>query len=142
MKKAVFLFSLFCILDTGYLHAFCFEEAGSIYNVFPRLLWAITKVESSFRPDALNRNEDGSYDYGLMQINSSWAQVLGKELWSSLGDPCTNVKVVAWILSDCIRKHGYTWEAVGSYNASKRHKRAGYARKVYRALQQISQCST
>ena len=70
-----------------------------------------------------------------MQINSSWARVLGKELWSSLGDPCTNVKVGAWILSDCIRKHGYTWEAVGAYNTSQKHKRARYARKVYMALQ-------
>ena len=60
MKKTVFLFSLFFILLAGHLHAFCFEEAGSIYNVSPLLLWAITKVESSFRPDALNRNEDGS----------------------------------------------------------------------------------
>jgi soluble lytic murein transglycosylase-like protein len=56
----------------GQLHAFCFEEAGFIYNVSPRLLWAIARVESGFRADAFNRNADGSYDYGLMQINSSW----------------------------------------------------------------------
>ena len=135
MKKVVILFSLLVLFPVGQLHAFCFEEAGFIYNVSPRLLWAIARVESGFRADAFNRNADGSYDYGLMQINSSWARVLGKELWSSLGDPCTNVKVGAWILSDCIRKHGYTWEAVGAYNASQKHKRARYARKVYMALQ-------
>lgn len=136
MKKVIVFCSIFLLFSTGSLHAFCFDEAGSIYNISPRLLWAIAKVESEFRPNAMNRNTDGSYDYGLMQINSSWARVLGNELWSSLGDPCTNVKVGAWILSNSIRKHGYTWEAVGSYNASQKHKRAKYARKVYKALQQ------
>jgi|AMWB02.1.fsa_nt_gi soluble lytic murein transglycosylase-like protein len=135
MKKPMILFTfILLLLSTGNLHAFCFEEAGSLYNVSPQILWAIAMVESGFKPDAVNRNTDGSYDYGLMQINSSWAQILGGDLWSSLGDPCTNVKVGAWILSGCVRKHGYTWEAVGAYNASKKHKRARYARKVYQAL--------
>jgi soluble lytic murein transglycosylase-like protein len=138
MKKTVILGLLCLLLSAGKIQAFCFEEAGSLYNVSPQILWAIAKVESGFRPDAVNRNTDGSYDFGLMQINSSWAQVLGSDLWSSLGDPCINVKVGAWILSGCVRKHGYTWEAVGAYNASKKHKRVKYARKVYQALRQSS----
>jgi hypothetical protein len=44
-----------------------------------------------------------------------------------------NVKVGAWILSDCIRSTA-TPGNVGAYNASKKHKRARYARKVYMAL--------
>ena len=136
MKKTAILCLLFLLLSTGKIHAFCFEEAGSFYNISPQILWAIAKVESGFKPNAVNRNADGSYDYGLMQINSSWARVLGRDLWSSLGDPCTNVKVGAWILSGCVRKHGYTWEAVGAYNTSKKNKRARYARKVYQALRQ------
>ncbi len=136
MKKTVIFCSVFLLFSAGRIQAFCFEEAGSLYNVSPQVLWAIAKVESGLKPDAVNRNTDGSYDYGLMQINSSWARVLGEDLWSSLGDPCTNVKVGAWILSGCVRKHGYTWEAVGAYNASHKHKRVRYARKVYQALRQ------
>lgn len=132
-RLAVFCL-LILLLSAGNLRAFCFDEAGSLYNISPRILQAIARVESGFRPDALNRNANGSYDYGLMQINSSWARVLGEKLWSSLGDPCTNVKVGAWILSDSIRRHGYTWEAVGYYNAATRHKRTRYAKKVYQAL--------
>ncbi len=134
MKRMIVSCSLFLLLSAGNLYAFCFDEAGSLYNISPRILQAIAQVESGFRPDALNRNANGTYDYGLMQINSSWARVFGEKLWSSLGDPCTNVKAGAWILSDCIRRYGYTWEAVGYYNAATKHKRVKYVKKVYQAL--------
>jgi len=138
-SRIIHRIAIFCsfiiLFHPGNLQAFCFDEAGSFYNVSPRILRAIARVESGFKPDAFNRNSNGTYDYGLMQINSSWARVLGEKLWSSLGDPCTNVKVGAWILSDCIRRYGYTWEAVGSYNAETKHKRVKYAKKVYQALQ-------
>ncbi len=111
--------------------AFCFEAAGAEYGVSPRLLWSIAKVESDFTPGAVNWNQNGSYDYGLMQINSGWARKLGAGVWRSLGDPCTNVKAGAWILARCVRRYGYTWEAVGCYNASNDAKRAQYARRVY-----------
>jgi soluble lytic murein transglycosylase-like protein len=111
--------------------AFCFEEAGSEYGISPQLLWAITKVESGFIPHAINKNPNGTYDYGVMQINSGWAGKMGMDIWKSLGEPCTNIRVGAWILAQCIQKHGYTWEAVGCYNASDKKKRQKYARKVY-----------
>ena len=111
--------------------AFCFEAAGVEYGVSPRLLWSIAKVESDFIPQAVNWNPNGTYDYGLMQINSDWARKLGKGGWRALGDPCTNVRVGAWILAQCFQKYGYSWEAVGCYNASNDAKRAQYARRVY-----------
>lgn len=56
--------------------AFCFEEAGNEYGVSPLLLWSIAKHESGMNPAAICRNGNGTYDYGLMQINSSWAKAL------------------------------------------------------------------
>lgn len=113
--------------------AFCFEEAGSQYGISPQLLWSIAKTESNFNPRAINRNSNGTYDYGLMQINSSWAKRLGKT-WDELGEPCTNVKVGAWVLAQCIQDYGYTWRAVGCYNSRTPSKGGRYAGKVYRIL--------
>lgn len=111
-------------------HGFCFEEAGRIYNLPPALLMSIAKQESNLRPDAINRNLNGSYDFGLMQINSSWAKRLGPELWSQLGDPCTNLKVGAWILRQCIDEYGYNWKAVGCYNSRTPGKNERYAQRI------------
>lgn len=114
--------------------AFCFNEAGQEYGVSPELLWNIAKHESKFNPTAINwnRNKSGkitSYDFGLMQINSRWKKELGP-IWEQLGDPCTNVRVGAWILSQCIRDYGNTWRAVGCYNSRTPSINREYASKI------------
>jgi soluble lytic murein transglycosylase-like protein len=123
------------VLVSQHLCAFCFEEAGEKYGVSPQLLWAIAKTESCFNPRAINYNQNGSFDYGIMQVNSSWYSELGRERWMHLGDACYNVQVGAWILSRCVQRYGYTWVAVGCYNAFSKDKRAVYANRVYRNLQ-------
>jgi soluble lytic murein transglycosylase-like protein len=130
------LLVLIGLLGSRPAHAFCFEEAGAIYRVSPQLLWAIAKVESNFNASAVNRNANGSHDVGLMQINSWWVErgLLTPTLWRALGDPCTNVKVGAWILAQCFQRYGLSWEAVGCYNATSPEKRAKYAWKVFLSL--------
>lgn len=119
-------------------HAFCYEEAGSRYGISPNLLYAISKGESRFNPIAINYNTNGSYDYGLMQINSSWEPTLRKLgiPWDTLTDPCTNVMVGAWVLSQCIRDYGYTWPAVGCYNSRTPSKRDHYAARIARIVRE------
>ena len=118
--------------------AFCYEEAGTRYGISPNLLYAISKGESSFNPIAINYNTNGSYDYGLMQINSSWEPTLRKLgiPWGTLADPCTNVMVGAWVLSQCIRDYGYSWPAVGCYNSRTPSKRDRYAARIARIVSQ------
>lgn len=122
--------TFFLVCCSNNSQAFCFEEAGAQYNLPPQLLWSIAKNESNFKPDAVNRNKNGSYDYGVMQINSSWAGRLGDKLWSELADPCTNVKVGAWILSQCIKEYGYGWRGVGCYNSRTPGKNEAYANRI------------
>ena len=109
---------------------FCFEKAGSTYNIAPQLLWGIAKHESGFNPTSVNRNSNGSYDYGVMQINSSWAKVIGQKRWERLAQPCENIMTGAWILHQCIADYGYNWTAVGCYNSRTPGKSERYARKV------------
>lgn len=117
--------------------AFCFEEAGRQYGINPQILRAIAKVESNFNPAAINYNTNGTYDFGLMQINTIWAPTIGKERWKSLGDPCNSVKTGAWILSMCMEKYGYTWKAIGCYNSQTPDKRDKYSKKVFDQLQRV-----
>ena len=114
----------------------CWAEAAARYDVNPYLLYAIAKTESNLNPDALNRNKDGSYDIGLMQINSHWLPILRKYGIGpeQLRDACTNIHVGAWVLAQNIRRLGNSWEAVGAYNATSAALRNRYADKVYRNL--------
>ena len=121
--------------------AACFEEAGARHGVAPVLLQAIALQESAMRANALNRNSDGSWDMGLMQINSRWLPTLARhgvtpeQLW----DPCVSVYVGAWILADNFRRMGFTWDAVGAYNASHPVLRMRYAQAIGKKLQQLTQ---
>lgn len=138
-KWALLLSVLFLWLFflSGKARAFCFEEAAEKYNLSADLLKAMAWVESRLKTDAINGNSDGSYDYGLMQINSRWHEILGKEVWQRIDEPCLNVHVGAWILSGCIERYGRVWESVGCYNASGKGKRASYVRKVMDALSSV-----
>jgi len=129
--RILFIALLIVFLSIDLSHAFCFKEASRMYGISPEILWTIAKVESNLNPYAFNRNKDGTYDYGLMQINSWWREIVGDRLWKYITDPCMNVKVGAWILAQCLQRYGYTWEAIGCYNAGSKKKREEYARKVY-----------
>ncbi|MRR08097.1 MAG: transglycosylase [Deltaproteobacteria bacterium] len=113
---------------------FCFQEAGEDYGIAPEILFNIAKVESGFNPAVVNKNRNGTYDYGLMQINSSWAKTLGPERWKALTDPCTSVRTGAWILSQCISRYGYTWQGIGCYNSRTPELNRKYARKIFKSM--------
>ncbi len=133
MEKTLVILLIFLLPFSS--HAFCFQEAGKRYAVSPHLLWAIAKAESSLDPGAINHNRNGTVDIGLMQINSLWADQLGKT-WGYLDDPCTNVMAGAWILSQCVRDYGYTWQAVGCYHSRTPTRRDAYAARIAAILEE------
>ncbi|MCP1112578.1 lytic transglycosylase domain-containing protein [Enterobacter bugandensis] len=130
---SLFIFSVFsCRAD-------CWQLAGERYGIEPELLQAIAIVESNGNTRAINKNRDGSMDVGLMQINSIHFNALRKFRISQkdlLTDPCQSVMTGAWILAGQIQRFGYTWDAVGAYNAGtantpqRRALRQQYIRKV------------
>ncbi|MCX8076933.1 MAG: lytic transglycosylase domain-containing protein [Aquificaceae bacterium] len=111
----------------------CFYDAGRRYSVDPVLLISIAKVESNFNPMAINTNQNGSKDYGIMQINSHWIQKyrIPKE-W--LYEPCYNIHFGAMVLRRCLDtyKHNVAL-GVDCYNkGSKAQGHGAYVESVFR----------
>lgn len=114
----------------------CWQEAGLRYGVNPTLLYAIARTESNLNPHAVGVNRDGSYDLGLMQINSRWFPRLRQYGIGEhdLHDPCVSIHVGAWIMAQNMRRFGNSWAAVGAYNSGQTYRRMVYANKVFMNL--------
>lgn len=128
----VFLFALWLSGVSQLSQAQCFELAEEQYGVSADLLRAIAEQESKMNPLAFHRNSNGSWDAGLMQINSRWLPVLkrhGIQAYDLL-DGCTSVLIGAWILGNNFRRMGKTTQALGAYNAAQPQLRERYARQV------------
>lgn len=128
-------------------NAHCWEAASESYGIPVNVLKAVAKTESNFNPNAKNRNTNGTYDIGMMQINSAWLPKLESYgvTEASLADACTNLKVGAWILSNNAKKLGWNWNAIGAYNVGCaklnqqecERRRNSYAWKVHTALNRV-----
>ncbi|WP_140182873.1 transglycosylase SLT domain-containing protein [Providencia stuartii] len=124
----------------------CYDRAGNDYHIDADLLRAIAFRESSFKVDALNKQNDTSYAIGLMQIHSqnfAELQQYGIHETHLKADPCMNIYTGAYYLAKFIRITGDIWKGVGAYNAglsSKKEqqlKRQKYANEVYAIYLQI-----
>ncbi|AOK52635.1 lytic transglycosylase [Burkholderia stagnalis] len=145
LRRSIAAVALFATCASGAAAKDCFTKAGERHGIDPLLLAAVAKVESALNPRAMNWNRNGTYDIGLMQINSSHlprlikAGVTHKRL---IDEPCTSIDTGASILAGFIDRHGYTWNAVGAYNAGSAPKREparkAYATKVWREYRALT----
>jgi len=83
------------------------------YDIPVSLLFGIISVESEFNPTATNKNPNGTYDYGLMSLNSNTFRSYTKK---QLYDIETNLRLGSEYLL-MLKKRYRTWgEAVIHYN--------------------------
>ena len=98
-----------------------FVEAGKAFDVPPLLLKKIATIESGLNPKALGKNKNGTYDYGLMQINSIHLKKFQKQYGMTkeqLMDTKINIHVGAKLISGIIARHGFSFEAIGRYHSN------------------------
>jgi soluble lytic murein transglycosylase-like protein len=119
----------------------CWQDASEKYSVPIDLLYSIARVETGNRGKIVSRaNDNGTYDIGLMQINSSHLPQLAKYGITEkklINDSCLNLHIGAWILADSIARNGFNWRAIGAYNAGSESKRIIYAKKVFAMYERI-----
>ena len=86
----------------------------------PDLIFCIIWRESNFNPNEIGRNSNGTYDYGLMQINSSnfsfLSQKVGITSMDDLLDPYKNIDCGIYYIASYMRKYGDMNKALMCYN--------------------------
>lgn len=138
MRKRLFylLSGILMVWMTRLARADCFDDAARYQSVNLQVLRAIAWHESHNRADALHKNENGSIDYGLMQINSVHLPTLSRYGISPrmLMYPCVSIYIAAWHLRQKMNRYGNTWQAVGAYHSETPERRDAYARQIIKIL--------
>ena len=84
-----------------------------------------------------NRNKNGTYDYGVMQINTVWLNKLKNQFKIDedmiMNDYCLSVRTAAYILRYEINlEKGNLWSGVGHYHSRTKHLKIAYIARVYK----------
>lgn len=137
LKNAIFLLLFSCTLAAnvsqyeGY-----FQKAGSYYNIPPLLLKKIATIESAGNPNAIRINDNGTKDYGLMQINSIHFKRLSA--WGinerNILNPQINIFAGSWLLSEHIKERGFNLQAIGNYHSKTQVYKERWLRRLTVAL--------
>jgi soluble lytic murein transglycosylase-like protein len=123
----------------------CIIWASNSYQIPADVLFGIIAVEGGSAGKEAGPNTDGTYDLGLMQINSLWAPQLA-QLWgvdyhtayTALKDSsCTNVFVGAWVLRQGVVHTGSLYSGVAFYHTGVPGKGTAYADKVVEKMAQM-----
>ena len=96
----------------------CINQAALHYRVPAALIISVMQTENGHNGEA-SKNKNGSYDLGVMQINSTWLPSLkryGISRYQLQYNGCVNVKVGSWILAQSIAK-SEGWRGIGNYNS-------------------------
>jgi soluble lytic murein transglycosylase-like protein len=125
--------------------ATCLMLAAQNYNVPPAVMLGIMHVEGGAIGQAAGPNDNGTYDLGPMQINTSWVPQLAR-FWNVnantalnmvKNDACINVNVAAWILRQRLNESGNLTLAIAHYHSKTPRFGYVYARKVIVAMKRM-----
>ncbi len=117
----------------------CINRAAVLYSLPATLIISVLKVEGG-RNGMAKANNNGSYDYGPMQINTVWLpqiKLYGYTKETLQFNPCANVYVGTWILSQRIANSPNFWRGVGSYHSYTASENVPYQRKVWAMYQDL-----
>lgn len=138
MHKIIFILMLvtlsLCAKPSDYEEYY--QKVGSHYNIPPLLLKNIVRIESGGNPNAIRKNDNGTKDYGLMQINSIHFSRLRQ--WgineNNIMNPQINIFVGGWLLSEHIKDRGFNLQAIGNYHSKTDVYREQWLKKLIIAL--------
>jgi len=118
----------------------CINRAAITYFVPAKVIISVLETENGKNGQA-KPNKNGTIDYGVMQINSVWLKKIehyGYNAKMIQYNPCANVAVGTWILSQRIADKQNIWSGIGNYHSYTPNLSANYQLNVSHKLEQIN----
>lgn len=97
----------------------CINHAAIAYHVPAKVILSVIKQENG-RNGLAKPNKNGTYDYGVMQINTVWLSKLGNYGYTKENlqyDACKNVNAGTWILAQGLAEAKTAWRGIGNYHS-------------------------
>ena len=97
----------------------CINHAAIIYHVPATVILSVMKKENGRNGEA-NRNKNGTFDYGVMQINSIWLPRIAAYGYTKNDlqfNACKNVQVATWIIGQSMASGKSLWSGVANYHS-------------------------
>ncbi len=108
----------------------CSIQAANQYHIPPLIMLAVAEQEGG-KPGQITRNSNGTYDYGVMQINTvslADLRIYGINENHVLAEGCYPYYLAAWRISGHITNDsGDLWQRAANY-----HSKTPYYNRLYR----------
>ena len=118
----------------------CINTAAVQYHIPATLIVTVLQIEGG-KVGTASKNTNGTFDFGPMQINSIWLNKLrayGFTQDDLQYNPCINVWVGSWILSQRIASSPEFWKGVASYHSYSLPENTIYKTKILHAYQTLT----
>lgn len=114
----------------------CVATAATAFEISPRVVEVIIETEGGW-PGARIRNKDGSFDLGVMQLNTRWVSYFAERGLSESdlqNDACRNIYAGTYLLKLHLNKTGDLGLAMAYYHNQKPHFGAAYLSRVHTVI--------
>ena len=119
----------------------CINHAAIVYHVPATVILSVIKKEGGKNGQAI-KNKNSTFDYGIMQINQIWLPKIAAYGYTKEDiqyDPCKNIMVGVWIISQHLSKDAPPWESIANYHSKTPQYNKKYRESIYENYTKITQ---
>jgi len=118
----------------------CINRVAMTYHVPATIILSVMKKENGRNGQAV-KNKNGTYDYGVMQINDIWLPKIAAYGYSKEDmqyNACKNVAVGAWIISKNMAEGKAVWSSIANYHSHTPIYNKSYRESIYENYKNLS----
>jgi hypothetical protein len=118
----------------------CINRVAMTYHVPVTVILSVMKKENG-RNGLAVKNKNGTYDYGVFQINSIWLPKIAAYGYTRDDiqyNGCKNTEVATWIISKNMAQGKAVWSSIANYHSHTPIYNKPYRESIYANYKKLS----